>query len=129
MWGALHGLEVAMLVFAHARNWRILAEETTPQTAFRIALTFAFFTFAWIFFSANSLSDAAYIVTHLFMCNASFDLTSPMKDGLLGRQIEWWLNWGLFLLLLVIDHIDASIGIPQALARTPTIPRWLATFN
>lgn len=124
IWGTLHGLAVAGLTLARAKGWRLLAGKDPIQTAIRLILTFVFVTFAWIFFRANSLDDAGYIVSHLLIFDPSFDLTAPMTRGLLPNATEWLITWGALIILLVVDVLDARIGIHQAFARIPVILRW-----
>jgi len=70
VWGLLHGSYLA--AYTVWRTWRrqgARAAANTPWPLFQFAsivLTFHLVTFAWIFFRAQSLSDAWYVVTHLF---------------------------------------------------------------
>jgi D-alanyl-lipoteichoic acid acyltransferase DltB (MBOAT superfamily) len=67
IWGALHGF---YLVFAiatkklrHAINTAIhLPANSKVNHLLQVVSTFCLVTFAWIFFRANSLSDAVYII-------------------------------------------------------------------
>jgi len=70
IWGALHGIyfiisditthigEKLSILFGPVKLTRI-------KTALSTLTTFAITSFAWIFFRANSISDAFYIVSHL----------------------------------------------------------------
>ena len=70
-WGALHGL---YLVYGHltqplreaGARWTGLARLPRLRHALGVAATLALVAYAWIFFRANSLADAAYIGTHVF---------------------------------------------------------------
>ena len=71
IWGALHGLFYVLELtvgkriisrFVSGRQW----EDGFIHRGFQIGLTFTMVTFAWIFFRANSVWDALYIVQHLF---------------------------------------------------------------
>jgi len=61
LWGGIHG---AGQVLERIRN-RIFPPKT-ERSWLRVIITFVFVCFAWIFFRANSLSDAGYIVSNLF---------------------------------------------------------------
>lgn len=65
VWGGLHGVYLIVE--------RVMGRVVSPKVeagavvkVLKITLTFHLVTFAWIFFRANSLGDAIYIVTHLF---------------------------------------------------------------
>lgn len=48
------------------REWnRIFHIDTKKKSWLRIGLTFLFVTVTWIFFRANTVSDAFYVLTHL----------------------------------------------------------------
>lgn len=61
LWGGIHGLGQIL-----EREWiRIFHIDTKKRTWVRIGLTFLFVSVTWIFFRANKISDAGYILTHL----------------------------------------------------------------
>lgn len=70
IWGGLHGL---YFIFSELTGtlWKRLSalfgrgKLPRLKIAFSTLTTFAITTFAWIFFRANSLADASYIVGHL----------------------------------------------------------------
>ena len=61
IWGALHGLYMLMALYIPN-----LLVRSLPHSV-RVVITFSLTCFAWIFFRANSLSDAWYVVQHMFM--------------------------------------------------------------
>lgn len=70
VWGALHGFYLVFALWSgpfrqRAARWLGLARRPRLGTAFNVLVTFHLVSFAWIFFRANSLSDAHYIITHL----------------------------------------------------------------
>lgn len=69
LWGALHGLFMIIAVLISSL-WRKGSgvDIGAPRLVkvLQIAGTFNLVCFAWIFFRANSIGDAWYIVTHLF---------------------------------------------------------------
>lgn len=70
IWGALHGVALATSVFIKPwqnRMYEHAGLKNHPIRRFiQVFVTFHLVTFAWIFFRANSLADAWYVVTHLF---------------------------------------------------------------
>lgn len=69
IWGALHGsaLVASQLAFGHRRKARPVGIARVAKTL----LTFNFVTLAWIFFRAETVSKAFYMLTHLFTRNGA----------------------------------------------------------
>ncbi len=70
VWGGLHGFYLIIaLISSNARNrFNEAIGISKNQKLFNIiqmCLTFLLVSFAWIFFRANSIADAFYIITHL----------------------------------------------------------------
>lgn len=59
LWGGIHGAGQCL-----ENLWS--QGKRKKRTWYGVLFTFAFVCFAWIFFRANSISDAWYVVTHLF---------------------------------------------------------------
>jgi D-alanyl-lipoteichoic acid acyltransferase DltB (MBOAT superfamily) len=70
VWGTLHGVFLAgsvMLKPWKNRFYELVRLKKHPVRRFiQVFVTFNLVTFAWIFFRANSLADAWYVVSHLF---------------------------------------------------------------
>jgi len=71
LWGTLHGaFYLIARLTARMRHAiaQALGEQSMPRVfaGWRILFTFALVTFAWVFFRAQSLSDAMYVVTHFY---------------------------------------------------------------
>jgi D-alanyl-lipoteichoic acid acyltransferase DltB (MBOAT superfamily) len=143
VWGGLHGVFMVSSIFwARRRNGSLhLPVSLSPQVtnAIRILMTFNLVCFAWIFFRANSISDAMYIIQHLFVnleINASlFDLMpvgwydwtiallaiilmeavqwGQRKNGSLrevGRRYPFWLRWSVYYALVMIIFMFGKFG-------------------
>ena len=126
VWGSLHGLYM-VIEGLWARRPQVRLNEQTAQAhwlanAGKTLFTFLLVCFAWIFFRANSLADALYIVTHLFDFS-TLDLGIAWSDALLGllaiflleffqalRRIQFpdgnpvlarpWIQWGYLYALI-----------------------------
>jgi D-alanyl-lipoteichoic acid acyltransferase DltB (MBOAT superfamily) len=94
----------------------------------RIAVTFAAVCFAWIFFRANSLPDAAYIVSHLFAFGNPGGLTDPFASGLLSNHAEFIISFGLIGLLVLVDRLDAKYGLNHLFRVSPAALRWAVYY-
>lgn len=92
VWGALHALYMLGGRFLRPARTRVVTAiklDRLPllHAAAQWATTFALVCFAWIFFRANTLSDALYIVTHLHQ------------------------GWGILLTPHELPHALFSIGL------------------
>lgn len=70
IWGGLHGLyQIIGHITKGVRNKiksTLKLEDTFVLKFIQIIITFTLVNFAWIFFRANSISDAVYIIKNLF---------------------------------------------------------------
>jgi alginate O-acetyltransferase complex protein AlgI len=71
VWGGLHGFYLVFAVVtanARGRLGQLIGLDKAPRwnMALQTMTTFCLVTFAWIFFRADTLGNAWYIVTHLF---------------------------------------------------------------
>lgn len=65
IWGLVHGLYMILSNLTKKLRDKIFNYKFRDYVG--ILITFSFVCFAWIFFRANNLTDAIYIVTHLFI--------------------------------------------------------------
>ncbi len=77
VWGGLHGLYITLGAVtetprASIRRYLRLDKMPLLHACLRVATTVALVCFAWIFFRANTLADAHYIVTHMFVGYTSY---------------------------------------------------------
>lgn len=128
IWGALHGLAIVFLGLLRHYNINLLPSKNVVMVLMRVAITFVFVSFAWIFFRANSLADANYIVSHLFIFDSTQDIMLPFTEALLSVQTEFYLSLVLIAALIGFDMLDARLTLPRFLAKTPVILRWGAYY-
>ena len=82
VWGALHAFYILFYMFLK-NTFRINIKENRLLNLTYISSTFLIVAFAWIFFRANSVSDAFLIVSHIFTLHASHSfqlVVTNMKD-------------------------------------------------
>jgi D-alanyl-lipoteichoic acid acyltransferase DltB (MBOAT superfamily) len=128
IWGALHGVAMAILTLMRHRNIQLIPDQRGGRL-FKILLTFAFVNFAWIFFRANSLDDAVYVINHLTVFNPAADLSAPFAEGLLGAQTELVLSFCLIALLLGVDWwIMRARSVYEWFGSMPTPVRWVVYY-
>ena len=124
VWGALHGVYMVLAIwlgglFVWARNFLNLQKAPRLQNLLQIVMTFHLVTFAWIFFRANSIAEAVYIIRHLFI---GLDLSTIYK--LEGGIYSATFGVSMILLLLLIQMIQTRISLPQFVAARPVWMRW-----
>ena len=130
-WGGLHGFY--LLCYIWTRSLRVKLLEATGlgryprlRMLFAVIITFHLVTFAWIFFRANSISDALYIVTHLFAWN-----------GLNYRQFSSYQFFqyelsivALAIALMEMIHLFQQWGsVRQLISQRPIWVRWAIYYT
>lgn len=128
VWGAIHGIYVVF--HSHTNGvFRKLAEKTglsnlhTIHKIIRIAITFILVDLAWVFFRANSLNDAIYILTHMFS-NLSFQI----PETLLSREVLI-VNLGVILFLEIVHLMQRHQKMRSFLSDKPFAVRWFIYFS
>jgi len=128
-WGLLHGVYLAVSVFYKPlqkkihKNLRL--EKTKYLKIWQTAVTFNLVCFAWIFFRANSFSDALYVVSHL-----GFGLDNQVMPVLLtsGKISLSILIMSLLMLSLVSIAIKLT-NIKETFYAKPLWFRWGAYYG
>jgi alginate O-acetyltransferase complex protein AlgI len=124
IWGLLHGIVTIIEAILTRFKVNSLLGKNPFAVMTRLLITFAFVTFAWIFFRANSLTDAQYIVANLFVFESSADMMQPFAEGLLGIQSEFYLSFVLIAVLMGGDWLIANMTLHRTFARIPLLVRW-----
>ena len=118
IWGGLHGLYLLVTKLSNKWNVRLPAY-------FKITFTFIIVSLAWVFFRANNVQEALYIIRNFSNWNLSYakDFAYQMKLGLTAPQTlinalnldfsrinfqytvaDLFLSFGFILSLLIIEH-------------------------
>jgi D-alanyl-lipoteichoic acid acyltransferase DltB (MBOAT superfamily) len=126
LWGGLHGLYMGLETVFQNRRVRMLPSRLHPVIAhgIHIVLTFALVGFAWIFFRAGSLGDAAYIATHLLDFSAGTTGLAAPFTGRIAGDLALALAFASVALLVVVDVLDSRWGLNNLLTRAPGVLRW-----
>ncbi len=92
IWGGINGIALCIhkLYCKFKKNHISSFYDTWIYKIICICLTFAFMSFAWIFFRADSITDAINIITRLF----------KFTNGI--NVLYWWTIFGIFVLLTEI---------------------------
>jgi D-alanyl-lipoteichoic acid acyltransferase DltB (MBOAT superfamily) len=131
VWGALHGGYMVV------SNWTkplrtMLARRLnlSPRLAqfVRIGFTFHLVLFAWIFFRANSMSDAIQILTSMPAIDFP-NLAANLTTGFYAHDLSrgWFdlsVAFGLIGVLTVVQWYQHRGGLQLNFAQRPTWQRW-----
>ena len=117
IWGAIHGLYQVLYRIGKSLNKK--EKDLLPAWAGRI-LTFLLVGFAWIFFRAESLRDAGYVICHMF---DSFSLYWVKRD--LGiTRLDLVVILLLLLLLAVYDWFSREHDLIKKMDQICRPLRW-----
>jgi D-alanyl-lipoteichoic acid acyltransferase DltB (MBOAT superfamily) len=131
IWGALNGFYLIGEIWTRNIRSRIsgvLRLERIPlvQKALQMIITFALVSFAWIFFRANNLSDAFYIISHAWIGYGRLGLIDSLKQ--LGTSIDIGVALGAIICLLLVESFQSQRSVRSTLAAQPVAIRWLAYY-
>ncbi|MEK7525855.1 MAG: MBOAT family O-acyltransferase [Patescibacteria group bacterium] len=135
-WGGINGLYLVV------EKWLGLAEsKATLVKTLRIGFTFTLVSFTWIFFRANSLPEAFYIVSSLttnltgqlqslFTINSMQILTLIAEDSqILGLSLINWVAVGSAVTVMYIVHlIEEKRSFGLVFSSKPIYFRWIAYY-
>ena len=139
VWGALHGAVQVLETFAH-NAWARLRGRDPKDKSYRkkgaarivgIVLVFIFATVAWVFFEADSVGDAMYVLTNMW-----HGITSPVayiKGGLQSIGINSGMMLHLVLVIGMLFAYDLTAYIAtehgstifERFNRLPKVVRWI----
>jgi len=130
IWGALHGLLMVITFLWGRITKRMKWHPPWPEsitTGAKILVTFNFVTFAWIFFRANSMADAVYIVTHLF---AGLEFRPSLYGTMPGGVYEFTIVVMAILLMELVHWLQmTNVSVRLLLRRQPIWLRWSAYYT
>ena len=117
IWGALHGFYIVSEKFLKklvGRIWNFL----------QIPATFGFTVFAFIFFRANSLKDALYIISHSFT-GLSWNISMEQFARSLGVAPFTIFQIAIALIFMeIIQFIDRDGVVLDTVSKRPFWIRW-----
>ncbi len=128
VWGGLHGCYLVLSAFTRKVRRRVCQATSLDKVprlhqSLKVLVTFALVCFAWIFFRANNVSDAFYIISHLLTSWESakgWQLTpflGPLKFELLVSILS-------ASLLILVQFLERDGSIVEKLSGRPVWLRW-----
>lgn len=131
VWGALHGLYLILAIVLIQPKKYLLdvfkLNNTIFHKLYQIGFTFILVVFAWIFFRANNLSDAIYVITHLFTDIGDYTNFDMMQLKLRGLGVGFndiIISFGLILLMELYNLYERSGDVWMKLNTKPLWLRW-----
>jgi D-alanyl-lipoteichoic acid acyltransferase DltB (MBOAT superfamily) len=113
LWGGLHGLYYLVQIWTQNARDKVFRVLRLDKPAIRIAIgtlvTLSLVCLAWLFFRANSVSDAFLLLANLARIGASTDVYAPWRDVAGNPGLEMALALGLIALLATI-HLLREYG-------------------
>lgn len=130
LWGALNGLY--LLISIWTRNIRgdfikkiHLDKFPGVLKVLRVGITFSLVCFGWIFFRANSIPDAFYIVTHLFQNLGNAEMIGSVVSGF-GYGTNSLLVGVISIGVMEVMHlIQRKASVRQMLTDKPAFLRYI----
>jgi D-alanyl-lipoteichoic acid acyltransferase DltB (MBOAT superfamily) len=130
IWGALHGMfMVASVLWGQAKRSIRWPFVLPPRLAagLRVFATFNLVCFTWIFFRANSLAEAFYIIAHLF---SNLGTRAALVDLMPGGAYDWMIAVAAILLMEAAYLVQARKGSLRDVLRVqPIWLRWSLYFG
>ncbi len=128
LWGGLHGIyQVAEGILRDLFPKKEEKKESRASIIFHGLLTFALVDLAWIFFRADSIGDAFFIVTHLHngVILHFLDAWKKMKVDMLITDVGLWKLLAAIVVLMVYDFFSLKHDIPKEMSKWKLPVRWL----
>lgn len=108
LWGAIHGIYQIVGVLTRPARDRLVSRlgfstESAAVVWVRRIITFALVAFSWLFFRANSISDAFLLVTRLFTSHL------PISDSLSALGLDLTSSIHIILSVILLILLDRVI--------------------
>jgi len=131
IWGGLHGFYLVSSVFTQkmrSKFNRAIGLDRIPRLhrSLGVLVTFSLVCFAWIFFRANGVADAFYVISHLTAGWESFlQVRGWLETPFLG-PLRFELMVAVFstALLILVQSIERRGSIVDKLSERPVWLRW-----
>lgn len=124
LWGGIHGLLqiVETWLYPKTRKGVIVSRR---RHFWQLPVTFALVCFTWIFFRANTIQDAVWIISRLF-----WDIGRPMnylRTGIICLSVSPAAAFGMLLSVIMLAAYDLAAlngDVIDSLSRKKCFVRW-----
>lgn len=124
VWGGIHGVLQILETFLYPKTRRGVPV-VRKKHWWQLPLTFALLCFTWIFFRANTIQDAFWIISRLF-----WDIGRPvnyLKTAVICLDMSYWSMFGMALsavVLLIWDLLALNQDVIELISRQKCLVRW-----
>jgi alginate O-acetyltransferase complex protein AlgI len=128
IWGALNGFylicgQATESLRNRFREWSGLARLPFFAAALRIGITLALTCIGWVFFRANSLADAGYILTHML---TGWHIVQPTVAAF--SELDAIVVLGAIGILELVQWLERNAALTEKAQQWPTYVRWPAYY-
>ncbi len=119
VWGGIHGLLQVIETLIYPKG------KTRKKHFWQLPLTFVVLCFTWIFFRANSMEDALWVISRLF-----WDASRPLnylKTAVICLDMSYFqlvAMWIPVLLLGIYDYLSLKFDVIKEFSRLKCFIRW-----
>jgi alginate O-acetyltransferase complex protein AlgI len=128
IWGALNGFYLLFSIWTAGFREKIarfihLDKLPNLQALSKVLITFALVCFAWIFFRANNINDAFYVITHLFTGMFNEETLMFVCSGFGFGTRGLVIALAAICLMETVQLVQQRRSIKDVLAKKPTAIR------
>lgn len=132
LWGGLHGFFILATRFFQNRKTKVLPNwlrnDSIVRDLLSIVVTFHIVTFLWIFFRANTINDASYIILNILNFeNMADNIWRMLHDTslFLGMDLyELFIAFFSIGFLVCAEYLNFSFDAYSRLLSKPLMLRW-----
>ncbi len=137
IWGGLHGMYYLVSTWtvnfrSSVKIWMRLDRLPILQHSIRVFITFNLVSFAWIFFRANTVTDAFYIISNIFT-NVGYVLRNITAigtgQGIISSSLgldkhDIYISILAILFLLLVEMFQRAQSFREWVNSKPIVMRW-----
>lgn len=128
VWGGLHGIMQCIQAFLFPKK-KVHRQHRIPWIL-KVLGIFLLVSFAWIFFRANTLTDAVYVITNMFhgIMNPLVYLRTCHEAIAVSRNT--WIKLAIMITVLgSYDFLSLKHDLPKEIRKLPFLIRWLCYYT
>lgn len=133
IWGGIHGLYLIFgKLIKKSREKLFLKLKLKEIPIINMLITFVLVCFAWIFFRANNMSDANYIITHLFSGLNKIQNLHELKSTVINLGLDQWQLVILFcsiIIMFFVHILEEKKSVINRIMKLPVIFRWILYYS
>ncbi|MGM0499181.1 MAG: MBOAT family O-acyltransferase [Bacillota bacterium] len=137
IWGGLHGLYqiISISTVKIRKNIKsMIGINKLPllNKWWQVLVTFSLVNFGWIFFRANSLADAVYVVNNLFSSlGTQLSSWENFRAAVIGyglNQSELIIAISVIIIMESVHLMQRKVSVREFLNQKPLVFRWAAYY-